>query len=125
MVGVLGAVAVAVAVLAVAWSLDRSDGRQVRDRVDPSTITDLVAPDPLSDRERASIDGTGGAGVLARPTSVALTEGGWIEVADDEGRLRQRYAADRMDPRPDGWVDMVEPRAVVFGRTGQVTTLEG
>lgn len=124
LVGVLAACAVAVAVLAVAWSLDRTDPGSKRPRVDPRTITELVEPSPLTEEERSAIGG-GGANDLSSPSGVALSEGGWIEVADDAGRLKQRYAASRMDPLPDGWVEMIAPRALVFGKQGQVTSLEG
>lgn len=125
-VGVLSAVAVAAAVVAVAWNLDREEAEKASPRFDPADITDLVEPDPLTDQERASLDGPGGGGIeLSTPAGVALAEGGWIEVADELGRLKQRYAASRMDPLPDGWVEMVQPRALVFGRQGRVTALEG
>ena len=124
-IGVFAAVAVAAALIAVAWNLDRGGRDDGRRRIDPSLVTDLVEPEPLTDEERASLEGGDAAGELSSPSGVALAEGGWIEVADETGRLKQRYAADRMDPLPDGWVEMVAPRAVVFGRKGQVTALEG
>lgn len=117
-----GAIAVAVAVLVVAWSLDRGSEapREPRGR----EIVDLVKPAPLTESEREG-RGEEDADPWTTPGAIELAEGGWVQVADESGRLSQQYAASRMDPLPDRWVKMTSPRAVFFSRDGRVTTLEG
>ena len=117
-----GAIAVAVAVLVVAWSLDRETEapREPRSR----EIVDLVKPAPLTESEREGRREEG-EDPWTTPGAIELAEGGWVQVADESGRLSQQYAASRMDPLPDRWVKMTSPRAVFFSRDGRVTTLEG
>jgi hypothetical protein len=121
-VAIGGAVLVAIAAIVVAWGLDR-DIEPPPSRLEGIDVEDLVRPAPLSESERSA--GGGGSADLASPGAVELAEGGWIEVADETGRLRQRYAAKRMEPLPDRWMSLETPRAVFYGEDGRVTRVSG
>ncbi|MGA1399750.1 MAG: hypothetical protein ACO38P_05125 [Phycisphaerales bacterium] len=121
-VAIGGAVLVAIAAIVVAWGLDR-DNEPPPSRLQGIDVEDLVRPSPLSESERAA--GGGGSADLASPGAVELAQGGWIEVADELGRLRQRYAAKRMEPLPDRWMSLDTPRAVFYGEDGRVTRVSG
>ena len=121
-VAIAGAVIVAVAAIVVAWGLDRST-EPPPSRLSGIDVEELVRPAPLSDSERLA--GGGAAGDLTSPGAVELERGGWIEVADETGRLRQRYAAKRMEPLPDRWMSLDAPRAVFYGEDGRVTRVFG
>ena len=65
-------------------------------------------------------------------TSAALPEpsedrGGWVRIADEQGRLKQQYRADTLEPAPDdlgpGWIKvqgadlrLIDPRPQVEDR---------
>lgn len=121
-VAIAGAVIVAIAAIVVAWGLDRSTPPPPS-RLSGIDVEQLVQPAPLSDLERLA--GGGEAGDLTSPGAVELERGGWIEVADETGRLRQRYAAKRMEPLPDRWMSLEAPRAVFYGEDGRVTRVFG
>lgn len=121
-VAIAGAVVVAAAAIVVAWGLDRSTAPPPS-RLSGIDIEELVRPAPLSETERLA--GGGEADDLTSPGAVELERGGWIEVADETGRLRQRYAAERMEPLPDRWMRLDAPRAVFYGVDGRVTRVFG
>jgi hypothetical protein len=106
----------AAVLLVVAWKLDEQLPRS--DRRNRVPIEDLVAPDPLSEAERAALR----ARTLGGST-VRLDEGAWVQVAGKDGRLAQQYAAQRIDPQPGAYMSMVSPRAVFFLDDGRVVTL--
>lgn len=113
---VIAAIAVSAAVVVVAWNID-GPSPSARSRGAPAGPGGEIAPSPLTGEERA--------GRLDRldETSVALAEGGWVQVADAEGRLAQEYSASRMDPQPQRWVQMQQPRARIFASDGRLITL--
>ncbi len=115
---VAAALLVSAAVVVVAWNL-AGPGPSAGGRGVPSAIADGVAPAPLTGEERT--------GRLDRldEASVALAEGGWVQVADERGRLAQEYSASRMDPLPQRWMRMEQPRARIFASDGRVITLAG
>lgn len=121
-VAICGAALVALVAIIVAWSLDRQVERPPS-RLSGIDVERLVEPAPLTDEERQGRGGS--AAELARPGAVELAEGGWVEVADGSGRLRQRYAAARMDPLPDRWMSLVAPKAIFYGEDGRVTRVAG
>lgn len=121
-VAIVGAVIVATAAIVVAWGLDRSTPPPPS-RLSGIVVEDLVQPAPLSDVERLA--GGGETEDLTSPGAVELERGGWIEVADETGRLRQRYAAKRMEPMPDRWMSLESPRAIFYGQDGRVTRVSG
>lgn len=95
----------------------------VRTTFDLDDVTELIPPrlteDELSnsgfDRDQ-----------FATPE---LSEGAMIDVANDDGSLAQQYRFSRLNPRPEGlppgWLEMVEPFAVIYGTKGQIVTLTG
>ncbi len=54
-----------------------------------------------------------------------LDAGAWVQVAGPDGRVKQRYTADRIDPRPGQWLEMVQPRAVMHSPNGRIVALRG
>ena len=113
------AIAGSLALLAVAWMIDRGRppvARQARIRERP--VEELVTPAPLDDRERS------GAGPrFGSQESVRLQSGAWVQVADANGNLKQQYTATRIDPLPDKRLSMAEPRAVLYGDGGRIVTM--
>ena len=54
-----------------------------------------------------------------------LDAGAWVQVAGPDGKVKQRYTADRIDPRPGQWLEMVQPRAVMHSPNGRIVALRG
>ena len=102
--GVVVAIAVGLAVvllaLAFTWEGDSSTPSRSKRIVD---AVDVVVPAPLRDEELKET--TSGA----FQERVALESGAWVQVADEAGRLQQRYRAKRIDPEPDRWMRMEQP----------------
>lgn len=114
-----GALFVSVALVAAAWIVDQRrppDGP--KGGVRRGTVTDLVTPSPLSDRERSGSGPTFGS-----QESVKLEEGAWVQVADAQGNLKQQYTATRIDPLPDKRFAMQQPRAVMYSEGGRIVTM--
>ena len=90
--GVVVAIAVGLAVvllaLAFTWEGDSSTPSRSKRIVD---AVDVVVPAPLRDEELKET--TSGA----FQERVALESGAWVQVADEAGRLQQRYRAKRID----------------------------
>lgn len=107
------AVVIGVGLLLTAQYWDRAPTRSER-RVRINDAVDVVAPPPLSEEE------TKGSGVALRQDRVSLDAGAWVQVADDRGRLQQRYRAQRIDPEPDRWVRMEQPHAIMYPSEGRV-----
>lgn len=110
------AVMAGIGLLSAALFWDRVPTRAER-RSRISDAIDVVSPGPLTDEETAS----GGAGI--RQERVSLESGAWVQVADEHGRLEQRYRAQRIDPEPDRWMRMEQPIAVMFPRVDRVVTM--
>ncbi|HMN96369.1 MAG TPA: hypothetical protein PKC43_08670 [Phycisphaerales bacterium] len=88
-----------------------------------SRIVDAIelAPRALGEGERLAA----GAG-LDPQSGVRLSAGAWVEVADPStGRLAQRYRASRVEPLPEEWVRLGDPRATFIGGSGRIVTVEG
>ncbi|MFO0873252.1 MAG: hypothetical protein U0575_04690 [Phycisphaerales bacterium] len=108
----LGALLViAVVALLVARGVMNPGGPSRTSRI--AGAVDLAAPSAMRPGEQDSA----GAGIDPE-SGVRLEAGAWVEVADPKtGRLAQRYSADRVDPLPERWVHMEQPRASFhFGR---------
>ncbi|MBX3354970.1 MAG: hypothetical protein KF724_04650 [Phycisphaeraceae bacterium] len=105
---------VALLLLSLLWQ-EKPGRAERRSRI--SDVVDVVTPTPITEEEIRS-----GAGQV-RQERVALEAGAWIQVADDQGRLQQRYRAQRIDPEPDRWMRMEQPLAVMFPREGRVVTM--
>ncbi|MCA9284180.1 MAG: hypothetical protein KDA22_03125 [Phycisphaerales bacterium] len=112
-----GVVGAAILILVVA-NIER--GPRQEDK--PSRISgavDLAAPESLTGAEQAAAT-TG----IAPDASVKLESGAWVEVADPAtGRLAQRYNAARVEPLPDQWVRMDQPRASLHPKSGRIITM--
>ncbi len=112
---------VALLLLLVVFNIDT--GADSKDRADRPR--DLVQVEP----ERWSPDD--GAIEEFRPEDIEfqVKEGAWIQTFDDENRLAQRYHFEASNPdppgKPDGWVQMDQPRAEVYLADDQVITLAG
>ncbi|MBM4100064.1 MAG: hypothetical protein FJ260_08945 [Planctomycetes bacterium] len=114
-----GAVALSLALVGVAWWVDRSRPEaRAPGKVRQRPVAELVTPSPLSEQERS---GTGPA--FGSQESVRLEQGAWIQVADAAGNLKQQYTATRIDPLPDKRLDMTDPRAVLYGEGGRIVTM--
>ncbi|MFM7799643.1 MAG: hypothetical protein ACKPBA_11775 [Planctomycetota bacterium] len=114
-----GAVALSLALVGVAWWVDRSRPEaRAPGKVRQRPVAELVTPSPLSEQERS---GTGPA--FGSQESVRLEQGAWIQVADAAGNLKQQYTATRIDPLPDKRLDMADPRAVLYGEGGRIVTM--
>lgn len=82
---------------------------------------DLVSPEPLTDREQAEAKRG-----LDPDAPVRLEAGAWVEVADPAtGKLAQRYSAANVEPLPDRWVNLREPRASFHSASGRIVTVRG
>lgn len=106
------------ALLVVAAGNDRGIIRSSPRRIqDPQS---LIPPEALSPDEAA---GAGAPKDLRG--NVQLDRGAWVQVAGPDGRIKQRYTAERVDPRPGHWLEMVQPRAVMHSPNGRVVALRG
>ncbi|MDG2031550.1 MAG: LPS export ABC transporter periplasmic protein LptC [Phycisphaerales bacterium] len=115
---VMSGVLLSLVVILVGWFMEPEPTRDRR-RHRQLDVTDLVTPEALteSERERASTS--------PESSNVKLEDGAWVQVADSDGRLQQQYSAERIDPLPDGWLQMTRPRAMIFLEGGKVVTLRG
>ncbi len=112
------ALLVSAGLLLIASGADRGIPKQA-----PRRITDpelLVPPHAVSDAEATR---AGDPGDLRG--GMQLDQGAWVQVAAADGTVKQRYTAERIDPRPGSWLDMVQPRAVLYSPTGRVVSLRG
>ncbi len=110
------AVLLAGALLVVVLNFDREDAGTIP--IQPSEDIEEYVPRPLSDEELAGRN-------TSDDPQVLLEQGAWVEVADEQGRLIQKYRAKRIEPLADGMIDLLEPVAVMFLSNGRILTLEG
>ncbi len=112
------ALLISAGLLVVAAGSDRGIPRGAPRRIkDPST---LAPPTSLGQDEAAR------AGAPAEMRGgMQLDAGAWVQVAGPDGRVKQRYTADRIDPRPGQWLEMVQPRAVMHSPNGRIVALRG
>jgi hypothetical protein len=105
--------------LAIVSQIDRtSPGSQGGSGSGPSRITgarDVMAPSPLTERERDSVGGD-----FSR---AQLEEGAWVQVADENGRLAQQYSAESVKPLPERELELTLPRAIFYQPDGRVIEL--
>ncbi|MEC9157503.1 MAG: hypothetical protein VYB77_05190 [Planctomycetota bacterium] len=108
----------AVLFLVGAWLIEPEPLKQ-RTRHHDIDITELVVPESLSEEELSDTS--------LRPdgSNVLLEEGAWVQVAGPDGSLAQQYSAQRIDPLPDGWMEMQRPRSMMYLDSGRVMTLRG
>ncbi|MCH2161158.1 MAG: hypothetical protein MK085_04710 [Phycisphaerales bacterium] len=115
---ILLGIGIAGILLAVMFKIDRSGEsgeEQVRRLVDLEQISKPSKPSAEEIAEANSeIDGQ---------TVASLEKGAWVQVADERGRLAQEYSADRIDPLPEQWIKMAEPRAKMYPRSGRLISM--
>ncbi len=112
------ALLISAGLLVVAAGSDRGIPRGAPRRIkDPSS---LAPPTSLGQDEAAR------AGAPAEMRGgMQLDAGAWVQVAGPDGKVKQRYTADRIDPRPGQWLEMVQPRAVMHSPNGRIVALRG
>jgi hypothetical protein len=112
------ALLISAGLLVVAAGSDRGIPRGAPRRIkDPSAL----APPTTLGRDEAA---RAGAPADMRG-GMQLDAGAWVQVAGPDGRVKQRYTADRIDPRPGQWLEMVQPRAVMHSPNGRIVALRG
>ena len=114
----IGAIVLASLVVMAAWLIE-PEPLEARVRHRDLDITELVTPDALTEEERRS------SGFKPEGSNIVLEEGAWVQVAGDDGSLAQQYSAQKIDPLPDGWLEMVRPRSMMYMDAGRVMTLRG
>lgn len=109
----VGAFAVAIALVLLAREFDSNLPSDTSKRI--ADAVPLVEPGDLRPGE--------GSGETAS-SLVELNSGAWVQIVGPDGKLRQQYLASRIDPEPDKWLAMTEPRAVSYLEDGRVVTLK-
>ena len=113
------AACVGAAILVTAFLIEPGAERDVP-AVKPRIVeaTDLQAPAALRPDEGMA----GGKALDAQ--GVSLSQGAWVQVADESGKLAQQYSASRIDPERDKWMRMEQPRAVMYPSGGRMVTMK-
>ncbi|MCP4758258.1 MAG: hypothetical protein GY894_09285 [Planctomycetes bacterium] len=118
--GVIGAT-ISIVLLGIVLLLDRPDSAPTPDE-EPSAV-ELIAPLPLQE------DGATAGGMMDPNLSVALPEGGWLQIAGDDGQLSQQYRFTHLNPNPNDlpthWIRMKDPEVELFMTGGRLVTLAG
>ncbi|MEY4770363.1 MAG: hypothetical protein RIQ40_1103, partial [Planctomycetota bacterium] len=113
------AACVGAAILVTAFLIEpgaERDAPAVKPRI--VEATDLQAPAALRPDEGMA----GGKALDAQ--GVSLSQGAWVQVADESGKLAQQYSASRIDPERDKWMRMEQPRAVMYPSGGRMVTMK-
>ena len=112
------ALVLAFLVLLIAWLIE-PEPLEVRSRHRGLDITELVTPGALTDQERLN------SGSTPDGSNIILEDGAWVQVAGEDGSLAQQYSAQKIDPLPDGWMEMERPRSLMYLDAGRIMTLRG
>lgn len=112
------ALVLAFLVLLIAWLIE-PEPLKVRSRHRGLDITELVTPGVLTDQERLN------SGTTPDGSNIVLEDGAWVQVAGEDGTLAQQYSAQKIDPLPDGWMEMERPRSMMYLDSGRIMTLRG
>ena len=115
---ILSGVLLAAALLVLVWVIE-PEPIERRERHRDVDVTELVTPGALSQEELEKAEPT------MENSAIKLEQGAWVQVADDEGGLAQQYSADRIDPLPNGLLEMQRPRARIYLGGGRVLVLRG
>lgn len=115
---ILSGVVLAAALLVLVWVIE-PEPIERRERHRDVDVTELVTPGSLSEKERTETD------TNMESSAIKLEQGAWVQVADDDGGLAQQYSADRIDPLPNGLLEMQRPRARIYLGGGRVLVLRG
>jgi hypothetical protein len=115
---IAGGVILFTLIIIVLINMDRQYDPQTT--FDDSEFAELIAPRAL-DRDDLGDDTFD----MRRGFQPQLSRGGWIQIADEHGRLAQQYRCERLDPLPDGWLRMDKPEMEVYLSRNRVLTLRG
>ncbi len=115
---ILSGLVIAAALLVLVWVIE-PEPIERRERHRDVDVTELVTPGALSQEEREEAD------TSMESSAIKLEQGAWVQVADDDGGLAQQYSADRIDPLPNGLLEMQRPRARIYLGGGRVLVLRG
>jgi hypothetical protein len=115
---ILSGLVLAASLLVLVWLIE-PEPIERRERHRDVDVTELVTPGALSEEEREEADAN------MESSAIKLEQGAWVQVADDDGGLAQQYSADRIDPLPNGLLEMQRPRARIYLGGGRVLVLRG
>lgn len=117
-IGIVGSLLLLVIVIVI----DRpTEEGQVTERVE---VTELIGPSSLE------LDGQRIASDMVDPSmGIDLPRGGWIQVADQNGRLSQQYRCEHLDPDPKEldahWISMDRPEVELYMSQNRLVTMTG
>ena len=118
--GLIGAIA-SVIVLGLLLMVDWTRPESTEHAETP--VTELIGPTELSDNSSTA------GGLMDPNMSVSLPKGGWLQVADDTGRLAQQYRFTHLDPNPKDlpahWIELQSPVVELFMGGGRLVVLSG
>ena len=97
---------------------------QQGDVTDQVAVTELIGPSDLE------LDGPQVASNMVDPSmGLDLPRGGWIQVANQDGRLSQQYRCEHLDPDPTEldahWISMDRPEVELYMSQSRLVTLTG
>ena len=115
---ILCGVLLAVGLMVLVWVIE-PEPIERRERHRDVDVSELITPGELSKDEREETN------VGLESSSIKLEQGAWVQVADGEGALAQQYSADRIDPLPNGLLQMERPRARIYLGGGRILVLRG
>ncbi|MCH2136435.1 MAG: hypothetical protein MK101_07625 [Phycisphaerales bacterium] len=103
--------------VAVVWFLEGTDAKTSSTPQGPEIA-------PPSATEAPPVEDLGDPNL-----NVELAQGGWVQIAGDDGALAQQYRFDHLDPDPeslgDHWLRMQQPQVQLFMTGGRLVTLTG
>jgi hypothetical protein len=115
---IMSGLLLAVGLIVLVWLIEPQPLER-RERHRDVDVTELVTPGSLSKEEREETN------AKLESSAIKLELGAWVQVAGSDGELAQQYSADRIDPLPNGLLEMQRPRARIFLGGGRVLVLRG
>lgn len=106
----------ALALLVVAFNLDGPDD-PVRPSDDGSPVAEIRPP--------SIADGASGGFSNVREGDFVLERGGWVQIADAQGRLVQEYTATRLEPKPGGEIELINPSGRFYLSNNRILVVSG
>ncbi|MAT80741.1 MAG: hypothetical protein CMJ29_03735 [Phycisphaerae bacterium] len=117
-IGICGSVLI----LGIVLLVDR--GPRETTTSDQADVIELIGPGNLEVNSGDAI-----ADMVDPRMGLNLPRGGWIQVADEEGRLAQQYRCQHLDPDPvelDAfWIEMEAPEVELYMSRNRLVTLRG
>jgi lipopolysaccharide export system protein LptA len=117
LIGVAASVIILLLLIMADWtgtaSVEQSD----------TPVTELIGPAELNTNSSTA------GGLMDPNMSVSLPKGGWLQVADDTGRLAQQYRFTHLDPNPKDlpahWIELRSPVVELYMGGGRLVVLSG